>query len=55
MIYAALLLSTFICGFVIFLAELPTKQVYDCKYVSYPVAIDVPKEVIHECHKRKLT
>jgi len=54
MIYVALFISTFICGFVIYLAELPTQKVYDCKYVSYPMAVDVPQQVIHECQKRKL-
>jgi len=51
---AALFISTFICGFVIYLAELPAQKVYDCKYVSYPNAIDIPQHVIHECQKRKL-
>jgi len=51
---AVLLISTFICGFVIYLAELPTQKVYDCKYVSYPNAIDIPQHIIHECQKRKL-
>jgi hypothetical protein len=55
MIYAALFLSTFICGFVIYLAELPTKKVYDCRYVTYPISIDVPQEVIHQCQKKDLT
>jgi hypothetical protein len=51
----AVFLATFMCGFVIYLSQLPSKQIYDCRYVSYPMAVDVPKEVIHECHKRKLT
>jgi len=50
----SIFIATFVCCFVILLAELPTKQVYDCRYVSYPVAIDVPQTVIHECQKRKL-
>jgi hypothetical protein len=52
---AALLISTFICGFVVYLAELPAQKVYDCRYVTYPIAVDVPQQVIHECHKRNLT
>jgi hypothetical protein len=52
---AALLISTFICGFVIYLAELPAQKVYDCKYVTYPISIDVPQHVIHKCQKRNLT
>jgi len=51
----SIFLATFMCGFVIYLSQLPSKQIYDCRYVSYPMAVDVPKEVIHECHKRKLT
>ena len=51
----AVFLSTFMCGFVIYLSQLPTKQIYDCRYVSYPMAVDVPQEVIHECQKRKFT
>ena len=51
----AFLFSFLICGFVIYLAELPNKQVYDCRFVSFPIAVDMPQEVIHECQKRKLT
>jgi len=51
----SIFLATFMCGFVIYLSQLQSKQIYDCRYVSYPMAVDVPKEVIHECHKRKLT
>ena len=52
---AAVFLASFMCGFVIYLSQLPFKQIYDCRYVSYPMAVDVPIEIIHECHKRKLT
>jgi hypothetical protein len=52
--FMSIFIATFMCGFVIFLAELPTKQVYDCKFVSYPVAIDVPQTVIHQCQKKGL-
>jgi hypothetical protein len=55
MIYVAFFLSTFICGFVVYLAELPTQKVYDCRYVTYPMAVDVPQKVINECRKRNLT
>lgn len=51
----AFLFSTIICGFVIYLAELPSNQVYDCRFVSFPIAVDMPQEVIHQCQKRKLT
>jgi hypothetical protein len=27
---------------------------YNCKYVTYPVAIDIPQEVIRQCQKRRL-
>ena len=28
---------------------------YNCKYVTYPVAIDIPQEVIRQCQKRRLS
>jgi hypothetical protein len=51
----ALFTSFFICGFVIYMSELPTQKVYDCRYATYPMAVDVPQQVIHECRKRNLT
>jgi hypothetical protein len=46
----AILIATFICGFIIYLTELNHQQIqYDCRFVSYPMAIDIPKKVIQQC------
>jgi hypothetical protein len=50
----ALLTATFICGFVIFLAELNHKPIkYDCRLATYPTAVDVPIDVIEQCRKKE--
>jgi hypothetical protein len=50
----ALLTATFICGFVIFLAEINHKPIkYDCRMATYPTAVDVPIDVIEQCRKLK--
>jgi len=49
----ALLVSVSLCGWIIFFTELARKEaVYDCRMVSYPMAIDVPKEVVAQCRQK---
>ena len=49
------LVATFLCGFVIYLTELNHRQVkYDCRYVTYPLAIDIPQEIIKQCQGKIL-
>ena len=44
-----------ISGFVIYLTELIHRQVkYDCRYVTYPLAIDIPQEIIKQCQGKIL-
>jgi len=41
------------CAFIIYISEfLPKKHIYDCSMVSYPMAIDIPKEVIEQCRQK---
>ena len=48
------LVATFLCGFVIYLTELNHRQVKDdCRYVTYPLAIDSPQEIIKQCKENK--
>jgi hypothetical protein len=52
MTYLAIAFATIICGFVIFMTEFTTVK-YDCRNMSYPNAIDIPKTVIQQCKKEK--
>jgi len=49
----SIVISIILCGFIIYITEfLPKKQIYDCSMVSYPMAIDIPKEVIEQCRHK---
>jgi len=49
----ALLVSVSLCGWIIFFTELARKEVvYDCRMATYPMAIDVPKEVVAQCRQK---
>lgn len=49
----AFFFTMFICAFVIYIIELaPKKIIYDCSIVTYPMAIDIPKEVIEQCRNK---
>jgi hypothetical protein len=49
----SIFVSIILCGFIIYLTEfLPKKHIYDCSMVSYPIAIDIPKDVIEQCKQK---
>lgn len=53
MIKFSFVFAMLICAFIIYISEfLPKKHIYDCSIVNYPMAIDIPKEVIEQCRNK---
>jgi len=54
LVWFGFLFSLLICSFIIFLNEFSQyKMKYDCRMVTYPYAIDIPKEIIKQCKEKK--